>query len=80
MTLEALTRNAAAVLPEGALAITSSDVDFAYRGGGKVLEDVSVTIPAGARVAIVGETGSGKTTFAKLLCRLADPLNRRDHV
>jgi putative ABC transport system ATP-binding protein len=38
-----------------------------------VLRDVDVKIPAGAHVAIVGETGSGKTTFAKLLCRLADP-------
>ncbi len=39
----------------------------------RALTDVSVVIPAGANVAIVGETGSGKTTFAKLLCRLADP-------
>src|SRR5699024_817091 len=38
-----------------------------------VLQDVSLTIPPGARVAIVGETGSGKTTIAKLLTRLMDP-------
>jgi len=38
-----------------------------------VLRDVSVSVPAGARVAVVGETGSGKSTFARLLCRLADP-------
>ena len=38
-----------------------------------MLRDVTVEIPAGASVAIVGETGSGKTTFAKLLSRLADP-------
>ena len=38
------------------------------------LRDVDVAIRAGAHVAIVGETGSGKTTFAKLLTRLADPL------
>jgi putative ABC transport system ATP-binding protein len=62
-------------LPSGALSVATSHIDFAYRGGAKVLQDVSVTIPAGARVAIVGETGSGKTTFAKLLCRLADPLD-----
>ncbi|HEY1738381.1 MAG TPA: ABC transporter ATP-binding protein, partial [Acidimicrobiia bacterium] len=61
-------------LPEGALSVETHHIDFAYRGGGRVLRDVSVTIPAGARAAIVGETGSGKTTFAKLLCRLADPL------
>ncbi len=60
--------------PPGALAVATHHLDFAYRGGPLVLRDVSVTIPAGARVAIVGETGSGKTTFAKLLCRLADPV------
>jgi putative ABC transport system ATP-binding protein len=38
-----------------------------------VLHDIDVSIPAGAHIAIVGETGSGKTTFAKLLTRLADP-------
>jgi putative ABC transport system ATP-binding protein len=38
-----------------------------------VLRDINVSIPAGAHIAIVGETGSGKTTFAKLLTRLADP-------
>jgi putative ABC transport system ATP-binding protein len=61
-------------LPAGALSVATHHIDFAYRGGSRVLRDVSVTIAAGARVAIVGETGSGKTTFAKLLCRLADPL------
>jgi ABC-type multidrug transport system fused ATPase/permease subunit len=38
-----------------------------------VLHAVDVDIPAGTSVAVVGETGSGKTTFVKLLCRLADP-------
>ena len=46
---------------------------FAYRTGPEVLHAVDVDIPAGTPVAVVGETGSGKTTFAKLLCRLADP-------
>ena len=49
------------------------DVAFAYRDGVPVLRDVDVALPAGRSVAIVGETGSGKTTFAKLLCRMADP-------
>ena len=60
-------------LPRGALGVEVSHMEFAYRGDGPVLHDVSVGITAGAHVAIVGETGSGKTTFAKLLCRLADP-------
>lgn len=61
-------------LPGGALEIEARDVTFTYRGDpSPVLEAVSVTIAAGTNVAIVGETGSGKTTFAKLLCRLADP-------
>jgi putative ABC transport system ATP-binding protein len=60
-------------LPVGALALDIEHVGFTYRTGGPVLTDVSIAIPAGAAVAIVGETGSGKTTFAKLLTRLADP-------
>ncbi len=60
-------------LPAGALALDIEHVGFTYRTGGPVLTDVSISIPAGAAVAIVGETGSGKTTFAKLLTRLADP-------
>ncbi|MGH1504837.1 MAG: ABC transporter ATP-binding protein [Acidimicrobiales bacterium] len=60
-------------VPAGAIEVVAEGVDFAYRAGPMVLHDVGVTLPAGATVAIVGETGSGKTTFAKLLCRLADP-------
>ncbi len=64
-------------LTPGAIEVTATDLGFAYRNGVSVLADVTVTIPAGATVAIVGETGSGKTTFAKLLCRLADPVSGR---
>ena len=53
------------------------EVDFSYRTGGLVLNNINVYIPAGVSVAVVGETGSGKTTFAKLLTRLADPTNGR---
>ena len=60
-------------LPAGAVGVVARDVGFAYRGGAPVLVDVDVDIPPGTNVAVVGETGSGKTTFAKLLCRLADP-------
>ncbi len=60
-------------LPSGPVEITVDHLDFSYREGGRVLRDVAVVLPAGAHIAVVGETGSGKTTFAKLLCRLADP-------
>jgi putative ABC transport system ATP-binding protein len=60
-------------LPPGALDVEVAGVSFAYRDGPRVLSDVDVRLPAGTTVAVVGETGSGKTTFAKLLCRLADP-------
>jgi putative ABC transport system ATP-binding protein len=60
-------------LPPGPLAVSAAHVGFRYRTGGPVLVDVDLEITAGANVAIVGETGSGKTTFAKLLSRLADP-------
>jgi ATP-binding cassette, subfamily B, bacterial len=65
-------------LDGGALDVRTTDVRYAYPdGGGPVLHGVSVHIPAGAQVAIVGETGCGKTTFAKLLSRLADPIEGR---
>jgi putative ABC transport system ATP-binding protein len=60
-------------LPPGALEVRAERVSFAYRDGVPVLRDVDLVVPPGTSVAIVGETGSGKTTFAKLLCRLADP-------
>lgn len=62
-------------LPPGPLAVEMSALSFAYRDGVPVLRDIDVRVPAGTAVAIVGETGSGKTTFAKLLCRLADPVS-----
>ncbi len=49
-------------------------VSFAYPGTDRlVLEDVSLTLPAGAVVAIVGENGAGKTTLVKLLGKLYEP-------
>ena len=53
-------------------------VDFAYPGTSRlVLEDVNVTLPAGAVVAIVGENGAGKTTLVKLLSKLYEPTSGR---
>lgn len=64
-------------LPHGPLSVTVDGVDFAYEDGVAVLHDVSFEIAAGESVAIVGETGSGKSTLSKLLCRLADPTSGR---
>ncbi|HEY7661195.1 MAG TPA: ABC transporter ATP-binding protein, partial [Actinomycetota bacterium] len=61
-------------LPPGPLSVRADDVSYRYGAGTPfVLHDVSLEVPAGAHVAVVGETGSGKTTFCKLLVRLADP-------
>ncbi|MCI9890035.1 ABC transporter ATP-binding protein [Micrococcales bacterium 31B] len=60
-------------LPAGPLDISVRDLCFAYPGGPQVMHSVSLDIEAGSKIAIVGETGSGKTTFAKLLTRLMDP-------
>jgi ATP-binding cassette, subfamily B, bacterial len=48
-------------------------VSFAYGDGPEVLHDVSLQIPAGSRLALVGPTGAGKSTLAKLVARLYDP-------
>jgi len=49
-------------------------VSFAYPGSDRrVLDDISLTLPAGAVVAIVGENGAGKTTLVKLLARMYEP-------
>ena len=49
------------------------NLTFAYDDRGPVLRDVSFTVPAGAVVAVVGPTGSGKSTLGTLLCRLYEP-------
>ena len=61
------------VLPREAVAISFDEVGFAYPGGAPVLHDIDLEIAPNTRVAVVGETGSGKTTLAKLLTRLMDP-------
>ena len=55
-------------------AITFDHVSFTYPGTTRqVLEDVTLRLPAGSVVAIVGENGAGKTTLVKLLARMYDP-------
>ena len=68
-------------LPKGRLSIDLRDITFAYRSRGEdepdhpVLKNVSAHIPAGQQVALVGATGSGKTTLGRLLARFSDPMS-----
>ena len=73
-------------LPDGPVGIRFEDVRFRYprpgesaadASGPEVLHGVDVDLVPRTRVAVVGETGSGKTTFAKLLTRLMDPAEGR---
>jgi ABC-type multidrug transport system fused ATPase/permease subunit len=48
-------------------------VSFSYDSGDAVLNDLTFTVPAGTVLGLLGRTGSGKTTIARLLCRLYDP-------
>lgn len=52
-------------------------VSFSYRTGGEVLPRFDLTVPAGQTVAVVGSTGAGKSTLAKLLARFYDPTEGR---
>ncbi|PYG02340.1 ABC-type multidrug transport system, ATPase and permease component [Georgenia satyanarayanai] len=56
-----------------AASVEFRDIRFAYPGGPEVLHGINLTVPPGTSVAMVGETGSGKTTLGKLLTRLMDP-------
>ena len=62
----------AVTLTEFRDAIVFDHVSFAYEPGRNVIRDISFSIPRGKMVAVVGETGSGKTTVASLLSRLYD--------
>jgi ABC-type multidrug transport system fused ATPase/permease subunit len=53
--------------------IVLDDVTFSYGGDAYALRDVSLTVPPGQTVALVGTTGAGKSTFAKLVARFYDP-------
>jgi ABC-type multidrug transport system fused ATPase/permease subunit len=64
-------RQTAAGVP--AREIRFRNLTFAYPGGAPVLEGFDLSIPAGSSLAIVGQNGVGKTTLAKLMCRLYDP-------
>ncbi|MEU1001256.1 ABC transporter ATP-binding protein [Streptomyces tibetensis] len=57
--------------------VVFDDVRFGYRTGGEVLPAFDLTLPAGQTVAVVGSTGAGKSTLAKLLARFYDPSGGR---
>lgn len=57
----------------GPARVTFEGVTFAYPGGPRVLHEINLDLPARTKVAVVGATGSGKTTLAKLATRLMDP-------
>jgi ATP-binding cassette, subfamily B, bacterial len=57
--------------------VTLEGVSFAYDAGTEVLHGIDLHVPAGTSLALVGETGSGKTTLAGLVARLHDPTTGR---
>ncbi|WP_328550052.1 ABC transporter ATP-binding protein [Streptomyces sp. NBC_00366] len=57
--------------------VVFDEVAFGYRTGGEVLPRFGLTVPAGQTVAVVGSTGAGKSTLAKLLARFYDPSEGR---
>jgi ATP-binding cassette subfamily B protein len=61
-------------LPQGTVKgqVTFDHIDFAYQSGSAVLHDVTIDIQPATTVALVGATGSGKTTMVKLLLRFYD--------
>lgn len=57
--------------------IEFDNVSFSYKDGEKVLEDFNLTVKAGETIALVGETGSGKSTIVNLVCRFYEPTRGR---
>jgi ATP-binding cassette subfamily B protein len=64
-------------LPAGGGEVVFENVVFGYDAKSPILRDISVKIPAGARVALVGPTGAGKSTLVNLLARFYDPQKGR---
>ncbi|MGG6293900.1 ABC transporter ATP-binding protein [Leptolyngbya sp. AN02str] len=61
-----------ATLPQGALEVTFEHVSFQYESSVSTLHDLSLHLPAGQILGLLGRTGSGKSTLARLLLRLYD--------
>ncbi len=70
---EVLDAPSAIALPEVAGRVRFEDVRFSYGTGPEVLHGLDLDVPLGTTVALVGHTGAGKSTIAKLLARFYDP-------
>jgi ATP-binding cassette subfamily B protein len=70
-----LVDGSAGSLPEGPLAVRFKKVNFCYESDQRVLDEVSFELHPGRVLGLLGRTGSGKTTLARLLLRLYDPLD-----
>ena len=70
--LEVRDKPGAPQLASGPAAVEFRDVDFGYEPARRILHGVSLQIPAGKRVAVVGHSGAGKSTLARLLYRFYD--------
>jgi len=60
------------VLPSGSLAVEFNNVSFGYNVDDRILHDITFTLQPGKVLGVLGRTGSGKTTLARLLLRLYD--------
>jgi len=74
---EVLDRPGAEPLPEVDGRVTFDRVGFGYGTGPEVLHELDLDVPAGTTIALVGHTGAGKSTIAKLLARFYDPRDGR---
>jgi ABC-type multidrug transport system fused ATPase/permease subunit len=74
---EVLDTRGAQPLPEVQGHVRFEDVRFKYRTGPEVLHGLDLDVPPGTTVALVGHTGAGKSTIAKLLARFYDPTDGR---
>ncbi len=74
---ESVIKNTGTVrLPDGPLSLTLDQVTFTYGDEDTpvaVIDDLTLTLPAGTSIGVLGRTGSGKTTLARLLLRLVEP-------
>ena len=68
-----ITDGTGGALPDGPLSVVWNDVSFAYGKNDPILRNVSIEVPAGRVLGLIGRTGSGKTTLTRLVPRLLDP-------